>query len=111
MRNPKFEMYKGFDDQFWFRLQAGNGENILKSEGYTEKHSCKDGIESVKKNAVHDSQFKPEVAGNAKPYFNLIAANGEIIGTSETYSSKQAMQKGIAAVKHDAPAAPIEDLT
>ena len=111
MKNPKFEIYKGMDDQFWFRLQAGNGEIILKSEGYTAKQGCKGGIESVKTNAPHDDRYKREVAKDGKPYFNLVAVNGEIIGTSETYSSEEAMEIGIAAVKDDAPTAPTDDLT
>ncbi len=42
--------------------------------------------------------------------FNLKAANGEIIGRSETYDSSSARENGISAVKRDAPGAPIEDL-
>jgi len=111
MDHPKFQIYKGEDGQFWFRLTAGNGERILKSEGYTAKHSCSDGIQSVKTNASQDSHFQRKIARDGQPFFNLTAQNREIIGTSETYSSVQAMETGIAAVKHDAPAAPIEDLT
>ena len=49
--NPKFEIYNDKAGQFRFRLKASNGENILASEGYTSKESCKKGIESVRKNA------------------------------------------------------------
>jgi uncharacterized protein YegP (UPF0339 family) len=35
--------------------------------------------------------------------WNLKAKNGEIIATSEGYSSKQAAQKGITSVKRNAP--------
>lgn len=45
-----------------------------------------------------------------KHRWRLIAANGEIIAQSEGYSSKQMCEKGIAAVKHDAPAAKIIEL-
>lgn len=47
----KFELYKGKDGQYYFRLKAGNGETIAVSEGYTTKASAKNGIASVKKNA------------------------------------------------------------
>ncbi|MEL7168845.1 MAG: YegP family protein [Bacteroidota bacterium] len=47
----KFELYKGRDGQYYFRLKAGNGETIAVSEGYTTKASAKNGIASVKKNA------------------------------------------------------------
>lgn len=38
-------------NQYWFRLFATNGENILTSESYLTKQSCKNGIDSVKANA------------------------------------------------------------
>ncbi len=49
--NPKFEIYKDKAGEFRFRLKAKNGEIIACSEGYVKKDSCKNGIESVKKNA------------------------------------------------------------
>ncbi len=50
-RNPKFEIYTDKGGEFRFRLKAGNGEIILASEGYSQKAGCKNGIESVRKNA------------------------------------------------------------
>lgn len=47
----KFELYKDKAGGFRFRLKAGNGETIAVSESYTTKSACKNGIESVKKNA------------------------------------------------------------
>jgi len=49
--NPKFEMYTDKAGEFRFRLKARNGEIIAVSEGYKAKASCKNGIESVRKNA------------------------------------------------------------
>ena len=49
--NPKFEIYLDKSNQFRFRLKASNGEIILASEPYTTKPKCKNGIESVIKNA------------------------------------------------------------
>jgi hypothetical protein len=43
-----------------------------------------------------------------KYYFTLKAENGEVIGVSETYNSKQAMENGIQSVKENAPLASIE---
>jgi uncharacterized protein YegP (UPF0339 family) len=48
----------------------------------------------------------------AKKYrFNLKAANGEIIATSESYPDKKSALKGIASVAKNAPVAKIEDTT
>ena len=42
---------------------------------------------------------------------NLVAGNGQVIGTSQTYSSMDACKNGIESVKTNAPIAPIEDQT
>lgn len=49
MKNPKFQIFKGKDNQFYFRLRAENGEVICGSEGYTTKQNCKKGIDAIKK--------------------------------------------------------------
>ena len=43
--------------------------------------------------------------------FNLKAGNGEIIATSEIYTTEAACKKGIASVKKNAPIAPVENQT
>ena len=55
MSNPKFQIFKGIDDQFYFRLRAANGEVICSSQGYTTKQSCLNGIEAVKSVAASAS--------------------------------------------------------
>ncbi len=51
MENPKFEVYKDKAGEYRFRLKAPNGEIIAVGEGYKNKGSCLNGIESVKENA------------------------------------------------------------
>jgi Uncharacterized conserved protein len=51
-KNPKFEVYKDKRGEFRFRLKATNGQIIAVSEGYKAMAGCKNGIASVKKNAV-----------------------------------------------------------
>ena len=43
--------------------------------------------------------------------FNLVAGNGEIIATSQVYTTKGAALKGIESVSNNAPLAPVEDQT
>ena len=43
--------------------------------------------------------------------FNLKAGNGEVIATSETYTTKAAALKGIESVKANAAGAAVEDET
>ena len=51
-KHPKFEIYTDKAGEFRFRLKATNGHIIAVSEGYKAMASCKNGIESVKKNAT-----------------------------------------------------------
>jgi len=51
LTNPKYEIYQDKAGAYRFRLKASNGEIIAASQGYTSKQSCKNGIESVMKNA------------------------------------------------------------
>jgi uncharacterized protein YegP (UPF0339 family) len=46
----KFEIIKDKKGQFRWRRLANNNQVIASGEGYTSKASCKNGIESVKKN-------------------------------------------------------------
>lgn len=107
----KFIITQRIDKEYQFNLKAGNGEIILTSEGYVQKASCLKGIESVKVNSQEDSRYDRRVAKNEKDYFVLKARNGEIIGKSQLYSSKDSMEKGIASVKANAPDAEIIDQT
>ena len=86
-----------------FNLKAGNGQVIATSEVYTTEAACKNGIESVKKNAVEDARFERKEAKNGAPFFNLKAGNNEVIGVSEVYSSEAACKNGIESVKKNAP--------
>ena len=107
----KFVIKTQKDGQFYFNLVAGNGQNILKSEAYTTKPACQNGINSVKANAEDESKYDRKESSNGKPYFNLKAGNGQVIGTSELYESEASRDNGIASVKSNAPGAETEDTT
>ncbi len=48
-------------------------------------------------------KFEIKNSANDKSYFNLKAGNGEVILTSQMYSSKQGCESGITSVKVHAP--------
>ena len=50
-----------------------------------------------------------EVASGVK--FDLKAGNGEVIATSEVYTTEAACKKGIESVMKNAPVAGVEDQT
>lgn len=107
----KFEISLRKNGEVQFNLKATNGQVILTSEGYKTKAACLNGVESVKKNCLEDARFERKEAKNGKPYFNLKASNGQVIGASQMYASAKTMENGIASVKKNAPEAAVVDLT
>jgi|GEM_PF-1193656 len=92
--------HSGIKEPYHWVLKAPNHEVILKSENYASKHGALNGIESTQKNCPLDKNYDRLEANDGSPYFNLNAVNGEIIGTSEMYSSEQMRNHGIEAVKN-----------
>ena len=107
----KFEITKRKNGDYQFNLKAGNGQVILTSQGYSSKASCENGIDSVKTNCSDDSKYDRKESSNGKPFFNLKAGNGQIIGSSEMYESDAGMENGIASIKKNAPDANTVDLS
>lgn len=107
----KFEITTRKNGEYQFNLKAGNGQVILTSEGYSSKSGCQNGIDSVRKNADDDSKFERKTSSNGKPYFNLKATNGQVIGNSEMYESESSRDNGIESVKKNAPTAEVSDLS
>ena len=105
-----------------FDLKAGNGEVIATSEVYTTEAACKKGIASVMKNApvagVED-QTADEVVAVKNPKFEvyadkagefrfrLKATNGQVIATSEGYTTLANCLNGVESVKKNAVDAPV----
>ena len=97
--------------QFMFNLRGDNNETVLTSERYTAKANALAGIASVKANAPLESRYRRLTASNSLPYFTLTGGNGEVTGTSETYSSQGGRDGGIEWVKRNGPGAPTRDNT
>jgi len=97
--------------QYVFNLKAGNGEIILTSERYETKSGATNGISSVQANCPLDSRYEKKTSTSSQPYFVLKASNGQVIGTSEMYSSTSARDNGIESVKSNGTTTDIRDNT
>lgn len=106
-----FELSKNNEGQFRFVLKGDNGETVLTSELYQTKASAENGIASVKSNASQERRYDRLVAANGKPYFNLKAANGQVIGTSRLYEVETSREAVIASTQRFAAQAEVKDLT
>jgi uncharacterized protein YegP (UPF0339 family) len=103
----KYVMKQTAGGSWRFNLKAGNGETILSSENYNTKAACQNGIDSVKNNSPIDARYERKTSTAGQPFFNLKASNGQVIGTSEMYSSAAAMENGINSVKNNGPTSPV----
>jgi uncharacterized protein YegP (UPF0339 family) len=56
-------------------------------------------------------RFVVKKGASGKYHFNLLAANGQVIATSEAYERKQSALNGIESVKENAPGAEVDDQT
>lgn len=111
MGKSKFEIFKGKDNHFFFHLKAGNGEVIMASQGYTAKVNCQNGVNSVATNSKDESNFEKKTAKDGRYYFVLHAANKQIIGNSQMYTTSSARDKGIHSVHDNATGAEVIDKT
>lgn len=105
-----------------FDLKATNGQVIATSEVYNSDAACKNGIESVKKNAPVAAVENQTVEGYAVEKhpkfeiykdkaeefrFRLKATNGQIIAVSEGYTTLANCENGVESVKKNAPDAEV----
>jgi len=104
-----FELSKSSDGQFRFVLKAGNAETILTSELYKAKGSAEAGIVSVQANCAIDARYERKTSASGKEFFNLKAANSQVIGTSQMYASAASREDGIASVKANGLTKTIKD--
>ncbi len=104
-----FELKRKDTTHYHFTLKAKNGQVILSSESYTSKTAAMNGISSVQQNAPEDTKYERKTAKDGKFFFNLKAVNGQVIGSSQMYSSESGMENGINAVKKNAPQASTKD--
>ena len=118
----KFVMGPTKNGGFRFNLKAGNGEVIATSETYNSEAACKNGIESIRKNAV-EAKLEDQTVENFEKVtnpkfevykdkagefrFRLKARNGEIIATGESYKAKASCLNGIDSIRRNAPESPI----
>jgi uncharacterized protein len=106
-----YEIKRAADGKYVFNLKSANDQVILTSQTYERKESAEEGIASVRQNGALDERYEEKTGSDGHPYFVLLAANHEVIGRSQMYSSRAAMRKGIASVKRNSQMAETFDTT
>ncbi len=104
----KFIISKRSNGHFQFILKADNGQVLLSSQGYTLLTACENGVDAVKRNCSIMRRYELKTSGNRQHFFNLKAANGQIVATSEVYTNLVSRDNGVAAVMRIGIMAPVE---
>ena len=96
--------------EFRFVLKAANSETILRSQQYASKASALNGIASVQHNAPDDTKYELKTANDGRFFFNLLAGNKQVIGTSQMYASESTRATGMASVKINGPSGEVREV-
>lgn len=103
--------------EYSFELRAGNGESIAISQTFPTVESCENIIDSIRRNAHAQIEDRTVQRWKAVPYpkfevykdlageffFRLKSSSGDMIATSEGYTTKGACVKGIRSIGKNAP--------
>ncbi len=76
------------DNKYYFNFSR-DGEVILTSEAYNSQSACENGIQSVIQNSVDPDKYEINEAKDGRYYFNLKAGNGQIIGRSKMFKTRE----------------------
>jgi uncharacterized protein len=77
-----------------FNVYAANGAVVLTSESYTDEAAALNGAFSTVDNGKSASAYEVRTSATGQYYFVLKAANGQIVGTSQMYSTKASAERG-----------------
>ncbi len=120
----KFSIKKTPKGFFRFSLSAANSMTILTSKNYSSLSNCRDGIETIKKNAeieIEDQTLQKPVEKKCPKFeiyfdkadmyrYRMIAANGMNVAISEEgYSTKSGCINGIKAISRAAEGAEVDE--
>lgn len=105
----KYVLHPAGNSQFHWDLKATNGLTILTSQLYAAKAGAQTGIESCRNNSGDAVRYTSLMSTDNQPYFVLKSGNGEVIGTSQMYSSDGARDDGIRSCVENGPKGETQD--
>ncbi|MGK2864630.1 MAG: DUF1508 domain-containing protein [Chitinophagaceae bacterium] len=107
----KFETYKGNNNEHYFRLTDNTGKILLSSEGYKQKESVMNGIESVKKNLPMPAAIEKKESTHGKHFFNVKSTNGQVVGTSTMFDTPELRDQWLYELQKEASQLMVEETT
>lgn len=108
----QFEIYRGKDDQFRWRLKEGDTTLATGGQGYKAKADAKKGVASVQKAAANPkANFEVYEDEGKNQRWRLKASNGQTIASSSgSFKTKADAEKAVATVKAGAAKAEVVEV-
>lgn len=94
------EIEKTRDSEYHFRLKSESGHVLLKSVRFNDKKEVEKIIRGLTGIQNKHHAFERKTDHNGKFLFNLKAENGQLLGSSQRYSSEAGMENGIKNLKN-----------
>lgn len=104
-----YHIHKSTNGQYYFHLLASTGDILLTSETYTSRTACLNGIASVKVHAPDEQNYQRLTQTDSNVYYNLLAANYQVIGTRRNIAHANERERLIRLCKAEAPHAQISE--
>jgi uncharacterized protein YegP (UPF0339 family) len=82
---------------FHFNMFAKNGQIVVASEHYTTEAAAYNGAFAVAADGQSTTAYTVLQSNDGNYYFNVKAQNGQIIGTSQLYTTKASAQAAVTA--------------
>ena len=120
----KFIIHQNDEAKLDYVLWSEDGRIILQSKSYSSDNACRKGIASVTKNSRTNNlddysdgepvklskhpKYEVYKQKNGKVYFQLKASNGQIVGVSAAYSSREECLAVVAELRAQGSSAIVE---
>jgi len=95
----RVEVGAGATGTFHFNLFAQNGQIVLSSEAYSSEAAAWNGAFAVQDAAQVATNFAIKTGSDGRFYFTLTADNGQVVGVSQMYTTKESALAGVASVQ------------
>jgi len=93
----------GQSGQYHFNFHAVNGQVVLSSESYTTEAAAYNGAFAVQQDGQNAAAYTISESAGGTFYFTVKADNGQVIGTSQQYSTRSNAQAGATALQNLLP--------
>jgi len=94
----RVEVLQGESGQFRFNMFAKNGQIVVSSEQYTTEAAAFNGAFAVQSEGQSAAAYTVKANSSGTGfYFNVKAQNGQVIGTSQQYTTKASAEAAVRA--------------